>query len=174
MTRFWPARAGAHLALALAALLLAGCAVKPQPDRLTLMPVSFADLPGWSDDDPSAALAAFRQSCTALLAGKPTPSPLGAGTLDWQTPCAAAPADAGDSAATRQFFESHFTPYAAGNNGSSDGLFTGYYEPLLHGARQPIGPYQYPLLHRPADLVTVDLGQFRPTLRGERIAGRVV
>jgi len=174
MTRFWPARAGAHLVLALAALLMAGCAVKPPPDQLTLTSTSFAALPGWSEDDPSAALTAFRQSCAALLAAKPTPSPLGTGTIDWQTPCAAASAESSDSAVARQFFESNFTPYIAGNNGSSDGLFTGYYEPLLRGARQPSGPYQYPLLRRPADLVAVDLGQFRPALRGERIAGRVV
>ncbi len=59
-------------------------------------------------------------------------------------------------------------------NGSAEGLFTGYYEPLLDGSRHRGGAYQTPLLRRPADLVMVQLGLFRPEWRGERIAGRVV
>jgi membrane-bound lytic murein transglycosylase A len=56
----------------------------------------------------------------------------------------------------------------------SDGLFTGYYEPLLHGSRQRGGNFQTPILKRPPDLVMVELGRFRPAWQGERIAGRVV
>lgn len=171
--RLWAA--GPLVALA----LLAGC-VRP-PDRLTLAPTTFAALPGWEADDPGAALAAFNRSCALILSAKQPPgTPLGpggvAGTIgDWQPPCAAAAslADA-DAAAQRQFFETWFTPYEAGNNGRTDGLFTGYYEPELRGARQPGGAYATPLLRRPPDLVTVDLGLFRPAWRGERIAGRVV
>jgi membrane-bound lytic murein transglycosylase A len=39
-------------------------------------------------------------------------------------------------------------------------VFTGYYEPLLHGSRRPSSRYPYPLYGRPFDLVTVDLPQF--------------
>jgi membrane-bound lytic murein transglycosylase A len=39
-------------------------------------------------------------------------------------------------------------------------VFTGYYEPLLHGSRCPSPAFPYPLYGRPADLVTVDLPQF--------------
>jgi len=39
-------------------------------------------------------------------------------------------------------------------------LFTGYYEPLLHGSLCPQAAYPYPLYGRPADLVTVDLQQY--------------
>ncbi len=123
-----------------------------------------------------AALGAFRRSCPLIL--KPPPeTPLGiAGTAaDWAAPCAAAAAlDAPDAKAARDFFESWFAPWKAGNNGKSEGLFTGYYEPELNGSRRREGPYRTPLLRRPADLVMVDLGLFRPAWRGERIAGRVV
>jgi membrane-bound lytic murein transglycosylase A len=93
---------------------------------------------------------------------------------DWSPPCgAAAQVPAGDDAAARRFFESTFVPLRAGDNGNPAGLFTGYYEPELAGSRSREGRFPAPLLKRPADLVTVDLGEFRPNWRGERTAGRV-
>jgi membrane-bound lytic murein transglycosylase A len=53
------------------------------------------------------------------------------------------------------------------------GLFTGYYEPLLHGSRRRHGHYTVPLYGRPPELVTVDLGRFRDDLKGKKIAGKV-
>lgn len=124
-------------------------------------------------------MAALRRSCAPLLLSKqPASAPLGngiAGTIaDWQPICAAAAAleAAGDGA--RLFFETWFRPWEAANNGRSEGLFTGYYEPELRGARIAGGAYTTPLLRRPSDLVMVELGLFRPAWRGERIAGRVV
>jgi membrane-bound lytic murein transglycosylase A len=158
-------------------LLLAGCG-PPPPDRLTLQAARFADLRGWQQDDLADAMTAFRRSCATLLAAKPEPAtPLGNGNAgkvaDWTEPCAAAAAvDAGDAAALRGYFETWFKPWKAGNNGESGGLFTGYYQPELRGARQRDELYATPLLRRPPDLVTVDLRLFRPALR-DRIAGRV-
>jgi membrane-bound lytic murein transglycosylase A len=172
-----------HLRPAVAGLvllcLLAACA-RP-PDKLTLTPVSFDALAGWQQDDQSGALAALDRSCALiLLAKQPTNATLGAGGVagvvaDWQNPCAAAAVlDRADATAARQFFEDWFTPWKAGNNGQAQGLFTGYYEPELRGAHEPGGAYGTPLLHRPPDLVTVELGQFRPEWRGQRIAGHAV
>jgi membrane-bound lytic murein transglycosylase A len=147
--------------------LLASCAAPPQtpsrPPKLDLNPVSFAALPGWSEDRIAEALPAFLKSCAA-------PSP----PADYASACAAAAAlgNASDETA-RQFFESYFTPFAASDRGQDTALLTGYYEPLLKGARARGGVYQTPLLRRPPDLVSVDLGRFRPSWRGERIAGRV-
>jgi membrane-bound lytic murein transglycosylase A len=153
-------------------LLLAACApAAAPPPRLTLAPVRWDELPGWAEDAQAAALPPFLKSCAVL------PESLGiAGRReDWRSPCAAAAAlgPAPDDAAMRQFFESNFRPYAVGNNGAPKGLFTGYYEAAARGARLPHGPYRFPLLRRPPDLVTVDLGAFRPAWRGERTAGRV-
>jgi membrane-bound lytic murein transglycosylase A len=152
----------------------------PPPDRLTLTAASFADLPGWQADDVAAALAAFLETCGRILLSKqPLSAPLGngaGGTVgDWQPPCAALATLADkDAGSARRFFETWFRPWLAGNNGKSEGLFTGYYEPELNGARKPGGTYMTPLRKRPPDLVMVELGLFRPAWRGERIAGRVV
>jgi membrane-bound lytic murein transglycosylase A len=154
---------------------LFACAPRPPPpDHLTLSPASFAALPQWREDGTAAALSAFARSCVQLAKEPPT-APLGvAGTAaDWQSACAALPQST-DDAAARRYFETWFVPWLAGNNGATEGLFTGYYEPELAGARHPGPGFTTPLLKRPPDLVMVDLGLFRPVLRGQRIAGRVV
>jgi membrane-bound lytic murein transglycosylase A len=93
---------------------------------------------------------------------------------DWIAACAAlARVPAGDDAAARAYLETFFRPWLAGNGGKTDGLFTGYYEPFLRGSKTRHGAFQTPLYRRPGDLVTVELGDFRPALKGERIAGRV-
>ena len=52
--------------------------------------------------------------------------------------------------AARDFFETYFTPFQLANtDGTLDGLVTGYYEPLLRGARTRHGPYQYALYRWP-------------------------
>lgn len=147
-------------------------------DRLEMEPASFADLPGWSADRLFEALPALLRSCRRIDA-LPPEAPLGgtgfAGTAaGWRAACAAASGvPQGNPAAARAFFERHFQPFAVRNNGDPTGLFTGYYEPLLHGSRKRGGRYTIPLYVRPPDLVTVDLGEFREDLKGRRIAGRV-
>jgi membrane-bound lytic murein transglycosylase A len=137
----------------------------PEEEKLRLSAVRFADLPSWSASDASAALAAFRRSCVKIVMLPPGTAMAYAGTAaDWRAPCeqAAAARDA------RGFFESAFSPYAIG-----DGLVTGYYEPLLNGRRTRHGAYQTPVYGVPDDLITIDLGRFRPEWKGERIAGRL-
>jgi membrane-bound lytic murein transglycosylase A len=168
---------------AVAALVaaLAACAAPPAPppkppaDKLVLIRAGFAELPGWTEDDPSAALPALLKSCAILLKG-PDGQALGVAGLvaDWRGPCAdAAQVPPNDKAAARAVFERDFVPFRTANNDKTEGLFTGYYEAELHGAMTRDDRYHVPLYRRPADLVSVDLGQFRPSLKGERIAGRV-
>ena len=163
-------------ALAAVVILMQGCAPQPEPDRLVLRPVQFRDLPGWDADDHGAALRALLRSCAALQErADDTPldiAPLGGRVGDWRAACAGAGGVEG-AAAARAFFESHFTPYEARNNGRAEGLFTGYFEPELRGALRADGRYRVPLYRRPQDLVSVHLGRFRSELAGERIAGRV-
>jgi membrane-bound lytic murein transglycosylase A len=170
----------AGLAAAVLTVALAACAPRvPPPDRLTLTAVRFADLAGWPDDRHDEALQAFRRSCGVLPEGSGA-QPFGHGTsgpafgtvADWRAPCAAAEGVV-DRAGARAFFERWFVPYLAANNTEATGLFTGYFEPELHGARRPSGRYQTPLYRRPDDLVMVTLGLFREDLKGRRIAGRV-
>ncbi len=166
--------------------LLAGCEKAPKkpepvkvPEPLVLTETSFAELPGWNADSLSGALPALRRSCGRLL-GQPDNRPVGpdrlAGTVgDWRRPCIALVASAvGDSTALRATLEAEFTPFQVIGAGSSQGLFTGYYEAELRGALRPGGAYRWPLFGLPTDLVSVDLGQFRADLNGERIHGRVL
>lgn len=173
----------------LAALWLAGCEGKqvetpPEalPERLTLSPVAYAALPGWSEDSLSEALPALRRSCGRLAAapderalGPEGPAGPVAGTVaDWREACdtlnSLAP---GDDAALRSVLERHFTPFAVGNNRQTDGVFTGYYEAELRGALAPDGRHGWPLYAKPPDLLTADLGSFRGDLDGIRLVGRV-
>jgi membrane-bound lytic murein transglycosylase A len=151
--------------------------VPPEP-VLELVPASFDQLGGWQQDDPTAALDAFRRSCGAL-ATRSYDEPLGrmeaAGSVGaWLAICDAAarwPVTGAEQA--RAFFEDWFQPYWVTNAGAADGLFTGYYEPLLFGSRDAGGRYKVPLYRAPADLVRVDLGRFDPELSGYSISGRI-
>jgi membrane-bound lytic murein transglycosylase A len=172
---------------ALCALLaLAACGAEPEAPvlplepALRLQPISFAEIEGWQQDDPGAALAAFRRSCARLatrpdaqrMADDPAMAPL-AGTLEaWRGACAAA-ADPASPDQARAFFEDWFQPYLVTDRDQPLGLFTGYYEPLLHGSRRLGGPYTVPLYRAPEDLIRVDLGRFKPELAGQAITGRV-
>lgn len=172
--------------LAIAALfagMLGGCAGEPESqaeppkkEAVIFAATSFADLPGWTDDDLGAAMAAFRRSCAIFAAAPPAapvgPQAIGGTAADWQRVCAKAPA--ADESAARQFFEQEFVPHLVAGAKGSEGLFTGYYEPELVGARSRSDQYSVPLYRRPADLVVVDLGDFRADLSGNNIAGRVV
>lgn len=178
-----PRRTSFLLALALIALAsatfwklltLKGWHPPGAEERLVLKPASFADLPGWRQNDPSQALPALLRSCRRLLS-RPDGEAFGvAGKVgDWRPVCEAAARVSEKPDAARAFFESSFQPFAASADGDPDGLFTGYYEPLLHGSRTRSDRYRVPLYVRPPDLVTVDLGAFREELKGRRIAGRV-
>ena len=157
--------------------ILTGFDLWPSEDRLVLEPAAFADLLGWREDAVEEAVPAFLRSCQRIAA-QPDGAGLGqpwAGTAgDWKEACAAAARlPRGDRAAARQFFETRFRPWVVRNHRNPVGLFTGYYEPLLHGSRKRHGRYKVPIYTRPPELVMVDLGRFREDLKGTRIAGKV-
>jgi membrane-bound lytic murein transglycosylase A len=131
----------------------------------TLTPVSFSALPGWGRDDMRAAWPAFMASCNVL-----------AKRADWKESCTIArQVNADSDKAIRQFFEAFFLPnQVVAPDGATSGLVTGYYEPLLHGARKRGGPYQTPLYKVPDDLVTVDLSSVYPELKNMRLRGKLV
>ncbi|MDE0725572.1 MAG: MltA domain-containing protein [Alphaproteobacteria bacterium] len=151
----------------------------PVPKGAGFLAVTFADLPGWRSDNQSAALSAFLVSCRKfaswpqdrLLSGQ---GAIGGKAGDWAEVCAVARAlPVADPGRARLFFEAHFKPLAVRFASKSTGLFTGYYEPLLHGSRIRGGPYIHPLYGLPADLVRVNLGEFSDGLSGRHIVGRL-
>ncbi|WP_368185584.1 murein transglycosylase A [Aestuariibius sp. HNIBRBA575] len=93
----------------------------------------FDDLFGWAEDDHQAALDTFRMTCQDF------------DDPDWNTLC--------DIAATQQnprdFFELFFKPVLISDGEA--GLFTGYFEPELQGARRPDERYRFPIYRLPAE-----------------------
>lgn len=71
----------------------------------------------------------------------------------------------------RRFLEENFSPWQITNHGERDGLFTGYYEPELKGARKKKPPFVHPIYLAPRDQLVVDLGDFKHDLAGRKITG---
>jgi membrane-bound lytic murein transglycosylase A len=158
-------------AVSLLLIFLAACttprlSVTPLPQR-PFAPFAVSKwemLPDWKTIDLQPTWAAFWQSCIALK-NKP----------DWAPVCArATELTQTDNDALHVFFEQNFTPYQVYNpDGSSQGLITGYYEPKLYGSRVKTAHFRYPLYAVPDDLLTVDLSEVYPQLKGLRLRGRL-
>lgn len=122
------------------------------------------DLPAWTADRAEEALGAFMKGCARLNS-----------QAAWRAACIAAEAaDRSSSALARRFFESSFEPYTVVNaDGTTEGQVTGYYEAALRGSRKPDGTYRYALYAPPEDMLSVELGELYPELKGMRLRGRL-
>ncbi|MGD1935889.1 MAG: murein transglycosylase A [Candidatus Phaeomarinobacter sp.] len=144
--------------------------------QLVLLETDFTALKGWEADDHAQALAALRQSCLILqripaqrsLRGDPR---LGLTAGDLHQVCKTA--ENADLSNARAFFESNFVPFHIRNGTEKTGLMTGYFEPEMKGSRTRSETHPASVLARPERLVSVELGDFRESLRGQRIAGQV-
>ena len=167
-------------AVLVAAGLIAGCAGAPAPVATDRCPcgrpapppprvdlyqeVAYADIPGWTDGEQAAAWSALLASCQALRFRD-----------TWRAACLdAAAMPAPDDGAARSFIESRFVPWRlAAPDGRTEGLVTGYYEPLLRGSRVRRPPFVVPLYAPPDDLLTIDLSAVNPDLKNMRLRGRL-
>jgi membrane-bound lytic murein transglycosylase A len=129
-----------------------------------LRPTTYTALPGWEKDDLREAWPAFRTSCEVLVKNP-----------DWKESCTVADTvNHTDGKAIRVFFEKFFTPHQVLNpDGSDSGMVTGYYEPLLRGARKRGGAFQTPLHRVPEDMLRIELGSAYPELKNVRLRGRL-
>lgn len=140
----------------MAAVFLTGTAALESTDavareRAELLPLDFAALPGWAEDDHDAAFAAFMRSCDGPAREAPvTLRPGIALSEDLAEICARARLWQGGA---RDFFEAHFIPHQVIPS-EGRAFLTGYYEPEYEGARQPGPEFSAPLRARPPDLVT--------------------
>ena len=103
----------------------------PAQSEATLL--DWADLHRWADDDHSAALSVFRNTCMDLKSG------------DWPAICALS--EKQDDA--REFFEAFFRPVLITDK--EEPLFTGYFEPELSGSLERTDRFTVPLYRRPDD-----------------------
>lgn len=142
------------------------------------VPVSWAVLPSWADDDLSSIWPVFINNCKGLMrpTGGSQVQQARATPRTWQPVCAAAAAaQPQTSAEIRSFLEQHLQPWRLLDDSGkpAKNTVTGYYEPLVRGSRQRGGPYQWPLYEAPKDLLTIDLGSVYPELAGKRIRGKL-
>lgn len=183
----------ARLSLLIALLALAGCqtvppvtqpvkpppSVPPVPEKPVpptvpaqpaplpyglLKPASWSELPGLAKEDWLTSWRAWLQGCQGLK-GKP----------EWQAVCATAQTiKADDAGAIQAYWQLYFNVYATQQaDGAAQGLITGYYQPVLKGARQASARYAVPLYKSPADLITVNLSALFPELKYKRVRGRL-
>jgi len=73
----------------------------------------------------------------------------------------------------RDLRERFFLYKAAGFWGSKKVLFTGYFEPIFDGNLERDSIHRYPIYRRPDNLLTMNLGLFRPKFSGQRITARI-
>lgn len=162
--------------------LLAACStlppvskpVEPTPETPTpspgaavppFKPATFAELPGWESDDHAAAWPVFLESCKALSR-----------QAVWKPVCDAAKEQGSTVPApvAKTFFERRLKPWSLVQpDGASDGLITGYYEPLIKGSRHKSREYGHPVHGVPENLLTIELADVVPDVKNLRLRGRV-
>lgn len=147
--------------------------------------VPFAALPGWDQGDHAEAVLAYADTCARFApADRRKDGLLPRGHAAWARTCRdagvlaqsfassagedAAATTAERAAAARGFFELNFQPFALAapateTETSPSGVVTAYFEPIVDVRQQAIGPFDEPILARPADLVT------RPRAQGEPV-----
>ena len=126
-------------------------------------PIEWSSLQSWASDNHSDVWDGFLKSCQKLKSEQ------------WLGVCIIAQShgDLSDAEA-REFFESNFDVrpvYAEG--GETEGLITGYYEPLLKGSWERSEEFRYPLYGVPKDLLIIDLGRIYPQLKDLRLRGKL-
>lgn len=124
------------------------------------LPLAWADVKGWSDDDHLAAYKTFRASCRSINAQSGAAEPkiepkfeskaLGVSLVE---PCRIVKSfELTDDAKAKTFFEENFAPLRISRLGEPDGFVTGYYEPVLDGSRTQTDVYNVPVYRRPSNL----------------------
>lgn len=117
-------------------------------------PLDWTQIAGWREDHHAEAFSTFLASCKAILKSTPKQRierpPAYAALFDiCQRATIALPLD--DDGA-RLFFERNFRPVRVSSLTEESGFFTGYYEPIVEGSREPSDIYNVPLYRLPAAL----------------------
>lgn len=143
----------------LAAGLLASCASTPSAppvrapapgpvvsDDPTPYRASPASLAGWAAEDHRAALAAYAVGCGVARDSAARAACARGRSLQ---------AEGASTTAARAFFETGFDLVAS----EGEGRLTAYFAPEYEARRVPTGPFDTPVVGRPADLVTTASGE---------------
>jgi len=96
--------------------------------------LNFSDLHGWEEDDHTAALNAFLETCSINK------------DSEWAALCGLAKSQPN----AKTYFEMFFRPVLIEDG--EPALFTGYYEPELNGSFTQTPRYRYPLYRKPPEV----------------------
>lgn len=120
--------------------------------------VSFGDLPGWQDDDPSKLFPAMRTILSHLRNSKPyRTGALGLTAGELASLLELADEEQADSSQqARRFFETNCVPFKISPPGGKRGFVTAFYEPELEVSSVRDDVWKYPVYCRPPELVDID------------------
>ena len=167
------------LYLSTIAFLLCSCSstpekteqTEPKEESVRYEISSFTDLPRVNSEYWSAALSAFKRSCSRI-----------GHKVVWSNVCSKALQVSSNEA--QSFFTDNFVPWQVSKrvigkqtgtvySTSVTGLMTGYYEPLLEVSNVKTSKHTTPILATPEDLIIVDLASLYPQLKGMRLRGKL-
>ncbi|MBA2126124.1 transglycosylase [Hyphomicrobium methylovorum] len=130
-------------------------------NAVSYAPIPYSAIPGWREDDHLLAWKAFLSSCDAVLSAPPrAPASQAAPPVSALLNVCRRALSAGAAKKVRtrhdarHFFETHFAPNRVVSP-TGTGLLTGYYEPLIKGARKQDAEFATPIYRRPSDLVNI-------------------
>jgi membrane-bound lytic murein transglycosylase A len=155
-------------------VLLTNCS---GPDtHLTLKSIRYEQLPSFHKDRMVEALPALKTSCEAIMKNpnKKYYSECGYRTMaDFRPFCRCIlNGQVKHEEEVRTLITKYLTPYKVTVNGSNDGIFTGYYEPILNGSLKRHGKYQTPLYKKPNSTLLSTLPRkdiVRGALKGKKL-----
>jgi len=105
-----------------------------QSDAAGYSLLKFEDLAGWEEDDHTAALNAFLETCSINK------------DSEWAALCGLAKSQP----SAKTYFEMFFRPVLIEDG--KPALFTGYFEPELNGSLHQTPRYRYPLYRKPSEI----------------------
>ncbi|MFV0476641.1 MAG: murein transglycosylase A [Parahaliea sp.] len=128
--------------------------------------LKFSQLSGWQSDDMHEVWSSWQKSCHALRK-KQQPK--------WINLCDQADKITPTRTNIRHYFERYFTLKLLTNtDGSSEGLITGYYEPVLRGSQQKNSVYKYPIYKKPTDSTLLKLSRKQIETHAEKFRDDVL
>jgi membrane-bound lytic murein transglycosylase A len=124
----------------------------------SLLPLSFADIEGWEDDDPSSLFPVMRRCLHQIRDVKPYKTgALGITALElaaaFEAAAVVSPKTAGEA---RACFEALFRPFRIVRDDGGDGFVTAFYEPEVEVSADPSDEFRFPFYRRPPDLIDID------------------
>ncbi len=153
------------LILVLTTILTSACDYLFQPDPGIGKAVKWSALPNFRNDNLQQAWLAIDQQCPRMNRREETWIPLCAKVASMEDPT---------DSDIRQFLQANFKPHAIhAERGKTEGLITGYYEPLLKGSLTRTDKYAYPVYSPPEEMLTIELADVYPSLKGMRLRGRL-